>query len=127
MLPQTLATVDCFKCYPQSNVCSSKIFFRILRSNIYTKRCTILTIFKCEKKVKVAQSCPILCDPMDWGLLGTSVYGILQARILEWVAIPRCPNLTAPSLFLRVVEPTLHCDIFIREWIIAELNEYIST
>ena len=29
-----------------------------------------------------------LCDPMDCGLLGSSVHGILQARILEWVAIP---------------------------------------
>ena len=34
-------------------------------------------------KVKVAQSCPILCDPMDY-----AVHGILQARILEWVAFP---------------------------------------
>ena len=34
----------------------------------------------------VAQSCLILCDPM--GLPGSSVCGILQARILEWVAIP---------------------------------------
>ena len=34
------------------------------------------------------QSCPILCDPMDCSLPGSSVHGILQARILEWVAIP---------------------------------------
>ena len=34
-------------------------------------------------KVKVAQSCPTLCDPMDY-----RVHGILQARILKWVAIP---------------------------------------
>ena len=34
-------------------------------------------------KVKVAQSCPTLCDPMDY-----IVRGILQARILEWVAFP---------------------------------------
>ena len=32
-------------------------------------------------EVKVAQSCPILCDPMDY-----TVHGILQARTLEWVA-----------------------------------------
>ena len=38
--------------------------------------------------VKVAQLCPILCNPMDWSLLGSSVHGILQAGILEWVAIP---------------------------------------
>ena len=39
-------------------------------------------------KVLVAQSCPTLCDPMDCSLLGFSVHGILQARILEWAAIP---------------------------------------
>ena len=36
---------------------------------------------------EVAQSCPTLCDPVDCNLLGFSVHGILQARILEWVAI----------------------------------------
>ena len=34
-------------------------------------------------KVKVSQSCPTLCNPMDY-----IVHGILQARILEWVAVP---------------------------------------
>ena len=34
-----------------------------------------------------AQSCPTLCDPMDYSPPGSSVHGILQARILEWVAI----------------------------------------
>ena len=33
----------------------------------------------------VAQSCPTLCDPKDCSPPGSSVYGILQARILEWV------------------------------------------
>ena len=36
----------------------------------------------------VAQLCPTLCDPMDRNPLGSSVHGILQARILEWIAIP---------------------------------------
>ena len=34
-------------------------------------------------KVKVAQSCPTLCNPVDY-----TVHGILHARILEWVAFP---------------------------------------
>ena len=34
-------------------------------------------------KVKVTQLCPTLCDPMDY-----TVHGILQARILEWIAVP---------------------------------------
>ena len=33
------------------------------------------------------QSCLTLCDPMDCSLLGFSVHGIFQARVLEWVAI----------------------------------------
>ena len=37
--------------------------------------------------VLVAQSCPTLCDPMDWGSPGSSVHRILQGRILDWVAI----------------------------------------
>ena len=36
-----------------------------------------------ENWVKIAQSCPTLCNPMDY-----TVHGILQARILEWVAFP---------------------------------------
>ena len=36
----------------------------------------------------VAQSCPTLCNPIDCSLSVFSVHGILQARILEWVAIP---------------------------------------
>ena len=35
----------------------------------------------------VTQTCPTLCNPMDCSLLGSSVHGILQAGILEWVAM----------------------------------------
>ena len=35
----------------------------------------------------VTQSYPTLCDPMDFSLPGSSVHGMLQARMLEWVAI----------------------------------------
>ena len=38
--------------------------------------------------VLVAQSCLTLCDPMDCNLPGFSAHGILQSRILKWVAIP---------------------------------------
>ena len=37
---------------------------------------------------KSLQSCPTLCDPMKCSLAGSSVHGILQARILEWVSMP---------------------------------------
>ena len=36
---------------------------------------------------KLLQSCSTLCDPMDYSLPGSSVHGILQARLLQWVAI----------------------------------------
>ena len=41
-----------------------------------------------EKLSKLLQSCPALCDLMDCSLPDSSVHGILQARILEWVAMP---------------------------------------
>ena len=40
-----------------------------------------------KKESEVAQSCPTLCDPMDYSLPGSSVHGIFQERVLEWVAI----------------------------------------
>ena len=39
------------------------------------------------KESEVTQLCPTLCDPMDYSLPGSSVHGIFQARVLEWVAI----------------------------------------
>ena len=46
----------------------------------------------------VAKSCPTLCDTMDCSLPGSSVHGIFQARILEWVAI----SSSRASPFLRL-------------------------
>ena len=40
-----------------------------------------------ESEREVGQSCPTLCDPMDCSLQGSSVHGVFQARVLEWVAI----------------------------------------
>ena len=50
----------------------------------------IKSAFNKERKSEmlVTQSCLTLCDPMDYSPPGSSVHGILQARILEWVAIP---------------------------------------
>ena len=45
---------------------------------------------------KLLQSCPTLCDPMDYSLPGSSVHGILQARILEWVAVPSSRGSSGP-------------------------------
>ena len=42
---------------------------------------------KVKSESEVSQSCPTLSDPMDCSLPGSSVYGIFQARVLEWGAI----------------------------------------
>ena len=41
---------------------------------------------KVKSESEVTQSCLTLCDPMDCSLPGSSVHGIFQARVLEWVA-----------------------------------------
>ena len=47
----------------------------------------LLQCMKVKSGSEVAQSCPILSDPMDCRLPGSSVHGIFQARVLEWGAI----------------------------------------
>ena len=47
----------------------------------------LLQCIKVKSGSEVAQSCPTLCDPIDGSPPGSSVPGILQTRILEWVAI----------------------------------------
>ena len=72
-----------------------KSFFKMMKImcnlvNLYND------IFKRESESEVTQLCPTLCDPMDGSLPGSSIHGILQARVLEWVAISfsrgSCPN-----------------------------------
>ena len=55
------------------------------------------SIIDCILKVKVAQSCPTLCDPMD-----CPVHGLLQGRILEWVAIPFSRGSSQPRDWTQV-------------------------
>ena len=47
----------------------------------------LLQRMKVKTESEVAQSCPTLSDPMDCSLPGSTVHGIFQARVLEWVAI----------------------------------------
>ena len=55
-------------------------------------------------KVKVTQSCPSLCDPMDY-----TVHGILQGRILEWEPFPSPGDL--PNQGIKPRSPILQADI----------------
>ena len=55
------------------------------------------TLGTMKVKVKVAQTCPTLCDPMEY-----TVQGILQARILEWVAFPFSRGSSQPRDWIQV-------------------------
>ena len=59
-----------------------------------------------ESESEVAQSCPTLCDPMDCSPPGSSVHGIFQARVLEWVAISFSRGSSQPRDWTRV-SPTV--------------------
>ena len=48
-------------------------------------------------RVKSLQLCPTLCNPVNCSPLDSSVHGILQARILEWVAMPPSRGSSQPS------------------------------
>ena len=60
------------------------------------------------KSVFITQLCPTLCDSKDCSPSGYSVHGILQARILEWVAIPLSRGSSDSGIELR--SPTLRAD-----------------
>ena len=61
-------------------------------SKIHMEECQMLNTLvrmylAASKRSDIAHSCPTLCDPVDCSLQGSSVHGIFQARVLEWVAI----------------------------------------
>ena len=64
-------------------------------------------------KVKVAQLCPTLCNSVDCSPPGSSVHGILQTRILEWVAIPFSRGSSWPKD--QTWSPTLQADSLLSE------------
>ena len=57
---------------------------------------------------KLLQSCPTLCDPIDQRLPGCSVHGILQARVLEWVAMSSSRGSSQPRDQIQVSLSLLH-------------------
>ena len=65
---------------------------------------------------KSLQSCPTLCEPMARSLPSSSVHGILQARTLEWVAMPSPGDLPNPGIKpSSSVAPALQADSFTTE------------
>ena len=57
----------------------------------------LLQCLKVKSESEVAQSCPTLSDPMDCNLPGSSVHGVFQAKVLEWVAISFSSNAGDPG------------------------------
>ena len=77
-------------------------------------------------KVLVIQSCPTLCDLMDCSLPGSSAHDILQARILEWVAIHSLLQGIFPTQGLN--RGLQHCRQILYQgfWATREAQEYWS-
>ena len=87
---QSFPACDCPLCNLRHVTDSTSLSFLICRTGAVI---LLPTPRRAEVKVKVAQSCPTLCDPTDY-----TVHGILQARILEWGAFPFSRGLPNPGL-----------------------------
>ena len=61
----------------------------------------------------VVHLCLTLCDPMDYRIQGSSIHGIFQAGVLEWVAMPSSRDLPKPRIEPR--SPTLQADSLLSE------------
>ena len=76
-----------------------------------------------QLKVKVAQLCPALCDPMDYSPPGSHIHWILQARILEWVAVPFSGGYSQPRVWIQVSHIA---GGYSTNWATREAQEYWS-
>ena len=87
------------------------LIYRNIHSTFPFTGCFPTHYFTLLKCVLVTQLCPTLCDPMDYSPPGSSVHGMFQARILEWVAIPFSKGSSRPRDGICL----LHCrQIFYR-------------
>ena len=77
-----------------------------------------------KSESEVAQWCPTLCDPMDCSLPGSSLHGILQARVLEWVAISFSRGSSWPRDQTRVSRIPGRC---FNLWATRELLHWVNT
>ena len=69
----------------------------------------LLQCMKMKSESEVAQSYPTLRDPLDCSLPGSSVHGIFQARVLEWVAIAFSDTHWGNQNWKRHMYPNVHC------------------
>ena len=77
-----------YKRSPCFHSCPLQSIFNTFLSDLLTNKSRHITPqFKALHACTCAQSCPILCHPMNCSLTGSSVHGVFQARIMQWVAI----------------------------------------
>ena len=81
----------------------------------------LLQCMKVKSESKDAQSCPTLSDPMDCSPPGSSIHGIFQARVLEWVAIAFC-DLSYSVLVLGIQPSDLDIYIYIYKTYINDVT-----
>ena len=74
----------------------------IIKYNVCSMLLPFLILLLLESESEVAQLCPTLWDPVDCSLPGSSIHGISQARILEWVAISFSGGSCWPREWIRV-------------------------
>ena len=82
-------------------------------SKLHSFLCVFDYFHNVNVNMLVTQLCLTLCDPMGCSLPGSSVHGILQARILEWVAISSPGDL--PNLGIEPGSPSLQADCLLSE------------
>ena len=92
LLTKGLLLLSCFSCVwlcatPQTAAHQAPPSLGFSRQEHWSGLHFLLQCVKVKSESEVAQSCPTLTDPMDCSPPGSSVYGILQARALEWGAI----------------------------------------
>ena len=89
---------DCDHPNPQSLLYSQQECqqTKVGKKNICAKQSHQMRNFKCVQSLQSLQLCLTPCDPMDCSPPGSSVHGTLQAKTLEWVAMPSCRGPAQP-------------------------------
>ena len=100
-------------CFPSTCYCS---YLLILWHHLFPCPSAVLyrsswlmlgVVFVCVYAQSFSCVCPTLCNPVDYSLSGSSVHGIFQARILEWVVISSSRESSLPT---DLVSPVLQAD-----------------
>ena len=105
------------------SITNSRSSLRYHSSLCYSIPQTPIVVYANWKWSEVAQLCPTLCDPMDCGLSGSSVHGVFQARVLEWIAISFSRGSSWPRDWTRVSHIAGRCFTI---WVTREGQLYLD-